>query len=47
MSPSEIYIFIELALGSVYLRKRSAAEAMPCHAVYNVFGLPWFNNDVD
>ncbi len=32
-----IYIFIGLAFGLVYLRKRSAAEAMACHAVYDVF----------
>jgi len=37
-----IYIFIGLAFGLVYLRKRSAAEAMACHAVYDVFGLLWF-----
>lgn len=39
---SFIYIFIGLAFGLVYLRKRSAAEAMACHAVYDVFGLLWF-----
>lgn len=38
-----IYIFVGLAFGLVYLRKRSAAEAMACHAVYDVFGLLWFN----
>ncbi|MCG3156417.1 MAG: hypothetical protein DKINENOH_03041 [bacterium] len=40
---SFIYIFVGLAFGLVYLRKRSAAEAMACHAVYDVFGLLWFN----
>jgi membrane protease YdiL (CAAX protease family) len=39
---SFIYIFIGLAFGLVYLRKRSATEAMACHAVYDVFGLLWF-----
>jgi len=38
-----IYIFVGLAFGLVYLRKKSAAEAMVCHAVYDVFGLFWFN----
>lgn len=38
-----IYIFVGLAFGLVYLRKKSAAEAMACHAVYDVFGLLWFN----
>ncbi len=38
-----IYIFIGCAFGLVYLRKRSAVEAMTCHAVYDVFGLLWFN----
>ena len=36
---SFIYIFVGLAFGLVYLRKRSAVEAMACHAVYDVFGL--------
>lgn len=40
---SFIYIFVGLAFGLVYLRKRSAVEAMACHAVYDVFGLLWFN----
>lgn len=40
---SFIYIFVGLAFGLVYLRKRSAVEAMACHAVYDVFGLFWFN----
>jgi len=40
---SFIYIFIGLAFGLVYLRKRSAVEAMACHAVYDLFGLFWFN----
>lgn len=38
-----IYIFVGLSFGLVYLRKRSAVEAMACHAVYDVFGLFWFN----
>lgn len=37
-----IYIFVGLIFGLVYLRKRSAIEAMACHAVYDVFGLLWF-----
>jgi membrane protease YdiL (CAAX protease family) len=41
---SFICIFIGLAFGLVYLRKRSAVEAMACHAVYDVFGLLWFNS---
>lgn len=38
-----IYIFVGCAFGLVYLRKRSAIEAMTCHAVYDVFGLFWFS----
>ena len=33
-----IYIFVGLAFGMVYLHKRSAAEAMACHALYDVLG---------
>lgn len=40
---SFIYISVGLAFGLVYLRKRPAVEAMACHAVYDVFGLLWFN----
>jgi membrane protease YdiL (CAAX protease family) len=43
---SFIYIFVGLAFGLVYLRKRSAVEAMACHAVYDVFGLLWFSYQI-